>query len=115
MSVPLGGNCWLPGRVSLEFVGSFSCVEKLGDCLASCVKSESGHNSHLALIILVFNKAFPAPPDAIFLKFWRPALYLLIKGDLIFFICLQSGLGDHGQVTQARPSLSFLRFKTGMG
>lgn len=74
-----------------------------------------GITQHPALIILVFNEVFPAPPVAIFLKFWRPALYLLIKGDLIFFICLQSELGDHGQVTQVRPSLSFPRFKTGMG
>lgn len=59
--LPFGQTCWLPGRVLFKLVGSFSCVEKPRDCLAACSKSESGCNSPSALIILVYNKAFPTP------------------------------------------------------
>lgn len=57
--LPFGQMCWLPGRVLLKLVGSLSSVEKPRDCLAARGKNESGRNSPSALIIFVYNKAFP--------------------------------------------------------
>ena len=53
-------KCRVPGRVLLELVVSFPCVEKPGDCPASWGKSESGHNLPSALLILMYNKASPS-------------------------------------------------------
>lgn len=58
---PFGQKCWLPGGLLLKLVGSFSCVEKPRDCLASSCRGECGRNSPPALIILVYEKVFLTP------------------------------------------------------